>query len=68
MIVISDTSPIRGLVSIGQIDLLKNLFKKIIIPPAVRDELLRIKKINYDFVSFIDLDWIIIKEIKDKKL
>lgn len=67
MIVISDTSPIRGLVSIGQVGLLKQLFGEIIIPPAVKDELLRIKAIKYDFTSFFDLDWIIIKEIKDKK-
>ena len=40
MIVVADTSPINYLLLIGQIDLLPRLFGEIIIPDAVRDELL----------------------------
>lgn len=40
MIVVADTSPINYLLLIGQIDLLPQLFQKIIIPEAVRDEML----------------------------
>ncbi|MBW4483723.1 MAG: DUF3368 domain-containing protein [Tildeniella torsiva UHER 1998/13D] len=40
MIVVADTSPIHYLLLIGQIDLLPRLFGQIIIPDAVRDEML----------------------------
>jgi predicted nucleic acid-binding protein len=39
MIIVSDTSPINYLILIGQIDLLPALFKQIVIPEAVYDEL-----------------------------
>jgi predicted nucleic acid-binding protein len=39
MIVVADTSPICYLLLIGDIDLLRILFGKVIIPRAVRDEL-----------------------------
>jgi uncharacterized protein len=41
MIVVSDTSPITALLTIGAAGLLAQLFQDVIIPPAVRDELLR---------------------------
>jgi len=40
MIVVADTSPINYLLLIDQIDLLPQLFRKIIIPDVVRDEML----------------------------
>jgi len=39
-VVVADTSPIRYLVRIGQIDLLPRLFKTIFLPSAVAEELL----------------------------
>ena len=39
MIVVSNTSPIINLASIGQLELLKTLYSNIIIPQAVRDEI-----------------------------
>jgi uncharacterized protein len=41
MIVVSDTSCISNLLTIGQADLLLRLFGEVIIPPAVERELLR---------------------------
>jgi predicted nucleic acid-binding protein len=41
MIVVADTSPINYLVLIEQIDVLAKMYGRIVIPPAVRDELLR---------------------------
>jgi uncharacterized protein len=41
MIVVSDTSPLTALLTIGQADLLTKLFGDVIIPPAVHAELLR---------------------------
>jgi predicted nucleic acid-binding protein len=39
VIVISDTSPINYLCRIGQINILPTLFQRVIVPPAVVDEL-----------------------------
>jgi uncharacterized protein len=41
VIVVSDTSPITGLLRIGKSSLLFKLFGEVVIPEAVRDELLR---------------------------
>lgn len=41
MIVVSDTSPITALLSIGRIDLLKSVFDEVVVPAAVHDELLQ---------------------------
>ena len=40
MIVVSDTSPLTALLTIGRAELLHLLFGQVIIPPAVADELL----------------------------
>lgn len=41
MIVVSDTSPLTGLLTVGAADILTKLFSEVAIPEAVRDELLR---------------------------
>jgi predicted nucleic acid-binding protein len=41
MIVVSDTSPLTALLTIGAADLLKQLFREVVVPAAVRDELQR---------------------------
>lgn len=40
-LVVSDTSPIRALDHLGRLDLLGQLFEVVLIPPAVREELLQ---------------------------
>ena len=40
MIVVSDTSPLLSLTLIGQLDLLRQIYGSIVIPEAVRDELI----------------------------
>ena len=39
IVVVSDTSPIRALDFLGQLPLLKVLFDKVLVPPAVQNEL-----------------------------
>jgi predicted nucleic acid-binding protein len=39
MIVVSDTSPLTALLTVGQVDLLVRLFSEVVIPEAVRNEL-----------------------------
>jgi predicted nucleic acid-binding protein len=41
MIVISDSSPLNYLILIGQADLLQKLYNRVLIPPAVHNELQR---------------------------
>lgn len=52
MIVISDTSPLVCLLHLNKIDLLKDLFTTVIIPPAVFEELIKAKIINETFLRF----------------
>jgi uncharacterized protein len=40
-LVVSDTSPVRALNHLGLLHLLQDLFTTVLIPPAVRDELLK---------------------------
>jgi predicted nucleic acid-binding protein len=41
MIVVSDTSPLTALITIGEEEILPCLFSQVVIPSGVRDELLR---------------------------
>jgi predicted nucleic acid-binding protein len=41
MIVVSDTSPLTALLTVGSEDILSKLFTEVVIPEAVRNELLR---------------------------
>ena len=41
MIVVSDTSPVTALLTVGKADLLRTLFSDVVVPEAVRDELKR---------------------------
>jgi uncharacterized protein len=39
IIVVSDTSPVRALANLGRLDLLRDLFTEVVVPPAVAREL-----------------------------
>jgi predicted nucleic acid-binding protein len=41
MIVVADTSPINYLILIGEIEILTGMYGRVVIPHAVREELLR---------------------------
>lgn len=59
--VVSNTGPLIALAAIGQFDLLRNLFGRIFIPPAVRAEIL-------DEVSVAALtaaNWIVVQPVQD---
>lgn len=51
MIVISDTTPLISLMKIESLDILEKMYKEIIVPKAVYDELI----INVDYQSEIDI-------------
>ncbi len=58
-IVVSDTSPIRALVFVDQLELLPKLFGRVIVPPAVAFELMEpagdFKSINVEDYRFIEV-------------
>jgi uncharacterized protein len=58
MTVISDTSGISALIQIGQLRLLESLFREIVIPQKVADELLQLSKFGIDLTEFSDARWI----------
>lgn len=57
MIVVSDTSPLTALLTVGQAELLPKLFREVVIPDAVRIELLR----NHPRLP----DWLRVASVKD---
>ncbi|MGC1393575.1 MAG: DUF3368 domain-containing protein [Coleofasciculaceae cyanobacterium] len=63
MIVISDTSAINNLAAIGKLDLLQQLYGKIIIPTAVYQELLNAGATDPGTLAVQTLDWIQTKSV-----
>ncbi len=65
MIIISDTSPLVCLLHLEKINLLKNLFEDVIIPPAVFEELVNAKIVDEAFLQ--SYTFIQIKSPSNKK-
>ena len=57
-IVVSDTSPISNLLLINQLNLLKELFGEIIIPPMVNKEVLALQSLGYNISAYLSSNWI----------
>lgn len=67
MIVVSDTTPLIGLASIGQLDLLRELFGEVYIPQAVFDETVTHgREASKAKLEVSKADWIHIVEVKDR--
>lgn len=62
-IVVSDTSPISSLATVGQLDLLNQLYGKVWITPEVWNEIAE-KPANKALVE--QASWIIIREVQDR--
>ncbi len=58
MIVVSNTSPVVNLATIGQLDLLRQLYGKVVIPKAVRDEIVVVGAGPPGANEIESLDWI----------
>ena len=67
MIIVSDTSPISGLIAIGKLEILKSVFGEIIIPDVVYNEIKAMKELIKSNPPFENIDWIKIKSIHDYK-
>jgi predicted nucleic acid-binding protein len=60
--VVSNTGPLIALATIGHFDLLRQLFGEILIPPAVRAEILDVNTVN----AVTDADWIVVRTAQDE--
>lgn len=65
MIIISDTSPISNLLIIGQLPLLKALYKQLIIPETVFREIKALEAFAIDIACIETADWIEVKAVRD---
>jgi predicted nucleic acid-binding protein len=59
-VVVSDTSPIRALHHLGRLDLIRTLYGSALIPPAVRDELLRPSRTS-PAIELSSYPWLIVR-------
>lgn len=64
MLVVSDTSPITNLIQIEQLDILKQVFKKVIIPKKVYEELAFYENQKEEIDN---RDWIVIMSVKNQR-
>lgn len=62
MIVVSDTTPLTYLVQIEHAFLLQRLYERIIVPPAVHDELMRFAPTREGIEELFRAEWIAIRE------
>ncbi len=65
MIVVSNTSPITNLAIVGQLDLLRQLYRRVVIPPAVRDEM--VAGIRLGLIPHTDIPaWLETKQVTSR--
>jgi uncharacterized protein len=67
VIVVSNTSPITNLAAIGQLDLLRQLYEKVLIPQAVYDEL-TVGGSQPGATEVQTLEWIETRQVTDRAL
>ena len=65
MIVISNTSPVVNLAAIGQLELLRQLYGRVIIPQAVYEEIVIVGAGQPGAVEVEASDWIEVRQIAD---
>jgi len=68
MIVVSDTSPVTNLVAVGQLDLLRQLYDKVLIPQAVYREITYDDSRQPGATEVQTLEWIETRPVTDRML
>lgn len=63
MIIVSNTSPLSNLAAIGHLPLLQQIYPKIIIPPAVANELDDAPPEDAAIRAVSSLDWVEIQSV-----
>jgi len=67
MIIVSDTSPLNGLAIVGYLPLLEQIYGRVLIPPAVADELARGGKDDPRITTVLSVDWIEVRQPTDRQ-
>jgi predicted nucleic acid-binding protein len=67
MIVVSDTSPLSNLFIIQKLDILKQLYGKVVVPEAVMNELLELEKRGFDLSPVKNAEWINVVAVSHKQ-
>lgn len=65
MLIVSNTSPLSNLVFIDEIKLLQKIYPKVLIPPIVHIELMRLPKNQPTIMSLVDTGWLEIQAPKN---
>lgn len=68
MIVVSDASPIISLAAIGQLDLLRQLYGKVFIPPVVHNEIMGTKEAHFGIPEIETADWIETRKVTNQTM
>ena len=68
MIVVSDTSPISGLIKIGKLHLLNQLYGTLLIPPSVLNEVMALEDFGYEVALIMNSTWIFSQSPTDASL
>jgi hypothetical protein len=68
MRVVSNTSPLSNLAVIGKIGLLQKIYPKVLIPPAVHDELICFQKIQSTISNLVETGWLEVQVSKSVQL
>ena len=66
MIVVSDTSPISNLFTIGCLEIMQKLFGTVILPQAVYTELLVLAEKGRDISEIVSAGWIEVRTAQDR--
>ena len=66
MIVVSDTSPIVNLAAVGQLELLRQLYGKVVLPQAVYEEILSAGTGQPGVAEVTAFDWIETKQVENR--
>ena len=67
MIVVSDTSPVLNLARIGRLELLALLYRQVLIPSAVYDELTAYKSGLPGAIDLASRPWLVVASANDRK-
>ncbi|MBV6441171.1 MAG: DUF3368 domain-containing protein [Haliscomenobacteraceae bacterium CHB4] len=65
MIVVSDTSPIANLIQVGRLDMLREVFQEVLVPPVVFEEIMELSHFGIDLAEFKQAAWIKTHPVND---
>lgn len=68
MTIVSNTSPLSNLAVIGELDLLQQIYPRILVPPVVRSELMQFSQIRPAIAIVLATGWLEVQTAQDLQL